>query len=60
MLAIESEMGKPREYLGWCGVLNRGAVFVASTYIVFGFMGYWRYGSLVAASVTLNMPTTEA
>ncbi|XP_017864454.1 PREDICTED: proton-coupled amino acid transporter-like protein CG1139 [Drosophila arizonae] len=60
MLAIESKMAKPRDYLGWFGVLNRGAVFVALTYIIFGFMGYWRYGSIVAASVTLNMPTSEA
>ncbi|TDG48523.1 hypothetical protein AWZ03_005067 [Drosophila navojoa] len=60
MLAIESQMAKPGAYVGWFGVLNRCALFVAVTYILIGFMGYWRYGNFVAASVTLNMPIDEA
>lgn len=59
MLAIEQKMSKPAAYLGWNGVLTRAAVFVAATYILFGFLGYWRYGSELEASVTLNMPTDE-
>lgn len=60
MLAIESKMAKPGSFVGWFGVLNRCAVFVAFTYILIGFMGYWRYGDYVAASITLNIPVDEA
>ncbi|KRG06703.1 glutamate transporter polyphemus isoform X2 [Drosophila mojavensis] len=60
MLAIEAKMATPGSYVGWLGVLNRCALFVAVTYILIGFMGYWRYGDYVAASVTLNIPIDEA
>ncbi|XP_017864450.1 PREDICTED: proton-coupled amino acid transporter-like protein CG1139 isoform X3 [Drosophila arizonae] len=60
MLAIEAKMATPGSYVGWLGVLNRCALFVAVTYILIGFMGYWRYGDYVAASITLNIPIEEA
>ncbi|XP_064545666.1 glutamate transporter polyphemus-like isoform X1 [Drosophila montana] len=59
MLAIEQKMAKPAQYLGWCGVLSRGGIFVTVTYILFGSFGYWRYGDKVEGSITLNVPTEE-
>ncbi|XP_068142401.1 glutamate transporter polyphemus [Drosophila tropicalis] len=59
MLAIESKMKTPENYLGWFGILNLATVFVVITNVVFGVMGYWRYGEDLAASITLNIPTDQ-
>jgi len=59
MLAIESKMEKPGDYIGWFGVLNRASIFIIILNLFFGLIGYWRYGSNTAASVTLNIPVEE-
>ncbi|KAH8398832.1 hypothetical protein KR222_008358 [Zaprionus bogoriensis] len=59
MLAIEGKMEKPAEYIGWFGVLNVGSIFIIVLNVLFGFVGYWRYGDEVLASVTLNIPSSE-
>lgn len=56
MLAVESKMQNPGDYLGWFGVLNQGAIFFIIFCVTFGFLGYWRYGHDVEATVTLNIP----
>jgi len=60
MLAIESKMAKPDEYIGWFGVLNIGAIIIIFLNAVFGLFGFWRYGYNTEASVTLNIPVGEA
>ncbi|KAH8378791.1 hypothetical protein KR009_001362, partial [Drosophila setifemur] len=59
MLAIEAKMLHPEKYLGWFGILNIGVLVVLTSNIIFGIMGYWRFGSDVLGSVTLNLPSDE-
>ncbi|XP_032291117.1 glutamate transporter polyphemus isoform X4 [Drosophila virilis] len=59
MLAVEAKMAKPALYLGWHGILSLCALFVCITNIIFGFLGYWRYGDNIAASVTINLPAQD-
>ncbi|XP_034482011.1 glutamate transporter polyphemus [Drosophila innubila] len=60
MLAIESKMGKPGDYIGWFGVLNIASIFIIVLNVIFGLVGFWRYGCNTEASVTLNIPVEEA
>jgi len=57
VLPIENQMSKPKDMLGWAGVLNFSMVSIACLYIGMGFFGYLRYGSATEASITLNLPT---
>jgi len=57
VLPIENQMSKPKDMLGWAGVLNFSMVTIACLYIGMGFFGYLRYGDSTAASITLNLPT---
>lgn len=52
-------MKTPKGFGGACGVLNVGMVFVTVLYVGMGFVGYWKYGDLSKASITLNFPATE-
>lgn len=53
-------MKTPKNFGGYFGVLNIGMIFVVLLYVGMGFIGYWRYGDLVEASITLNFPPHEA
>jgi len=56
VLPIENQMSKPKDMLGWNGVLNTSMVTIAALYIGMGFFGYLKYGADTAASITLNLP----
>lgn len=56
VLPIENQMSKPKDMLGWNGVLNTSMVTIAGLYIAMGFFGYLKYGGETAASITLNLP----
>merc|ERR1712123_84009 len=56
VLPIENQMSKPKDMLGWNGVLNTSMITIAALYIGMGFFGYLKYGELTAASITLNLP----
>merc|ERR1711892_727522 len=56
VLPIETQMSKPKDMLGWNGVLNTSMVTIAGLYIAMGFFGYLKYGGETAASITLNLP----
>merc|ERR1711892_29092 len=56
VLPIENQMSKPKDMLGWNGVLNTSMVTIAGLYIATGFFGYLKYGGETAASITLNLP----
>ncbi|KAM8709877.1 hypothetical protein ACLKA7_016650 [Drosophila subpalustris] len=60
MLAIESKMAKPADYIGWFGILNLATIFIIFLNVTFGLIGYWRYGSNTEPSVTLNIPVEDA
>ncbi|XP_016988951.1 glutamate transporter polyphemus-like [Drosophila rhopaloa] len=57
MLAIESKMATPQNFIGWFGVLDLSAIVVVISYITFAIFGYWRYGGELKASITLNLPS---
>ncbi|XP_034109584.1 glutamate transporter polyphemus isoform X3 [Drosophila albomicans] len=59
MLVVEANMAHPQSYLGIFGVLNLAVFFILFSNILFGIMGYWRYGEQVEASITLNVPQNE-
>ncbi|XP_055378767.1 proton-coupled amino acid transporter-like protein CG1139 [Condylostylus longicornis] len=59
IIALEQNMETPKDFLGYFGVMNRGAVVVLTLYGVFGFFGYWRYGDDALGSITLNIPKND-
>ncbi|KAH8260451.1 hypothetical protein KR038_000350 [Drosophila bunnanda] len=60
ILAIESMMETPQDYIGTCGMLNMSIAVVLVSYAIFGVFGYWRFGDKVAGSISLNLPTKQA
>lgn len=42
-----------------CGVLNIAMGVIITMYTALGFFGYIRFGSKIAGSITLNLPTQE-
>jgi len=58
ILPLENKMTKPKEMLGWNGVLWTGMVLTTCIYSATGFFGYAKYGDDVAETVTKNMPNT--
>lgn len=59
VLPLQNAMKIPRNFNRTFGVLNVGMVIVTGIFISFGFFGYWKYGELTAASLTLNLPIEE-
>jgi solute carrier family 36 (proton-coupled amino acid transporter) len=59
VLPLQNAMKKPEDFSKPFGVLNIGMIFVTGIYVVVGFVGYWKYGSKVEGSLTLNLPTEE-
>ncbi|EDV40657.2 uncharacterized protein Dana_GF23814 [Drosophila ananassae] len=59
MLVIEAKMKSPETCIGCFGLINMAMLFILFTYITFGVLGYWKYGSEVAESVTLSLPPEE-
>lgn len=49
-------MKKPKLFSRPVGVLNVGMVLIAFLFVAVGFVGYWKYGENVAATVTMNLP----
>lgn len=56
VLPLKNAMKKPKLFARPTGVLNMGMIFIASLFIVFGFVGYWKWGEGVRGTVTLNLP----
>ncbi|KAH8280335.1 hypothetical protein KR018_002879, partial [Drosophila ironensis] len=59
MLVVEANMAHPKEYLGIFGVLNMAVFSILLSNTLVGFVGYWRFGEEVHASITLNIPQNE-
>ncbi|XP_012236040.1 proton-coupled amino acid transporter-like protein CG1139 [Linepithema humile] len=59
VMPLENEMKTPRSFMKPCGVLNIAMGVIVVLYAVLGFFGYIRYGSKIAGSITLNLPTHE-
>lgn len=59
VMPLENQMKTPQNFVGVCGVLNKGMSGVTLVYILLGFLGYLRYGEDTKDSITLNLPTEE-
>lgn len=59
VMPLENSMKTPQNFVGICGVLNRGMGGVTLIYILLGFLGYWKYGAHTEGSITLNLPVHE-
>lgn len=60
IMPLENEMKNPRSFMKPCGVLNIAMGVIVTMYAALGFFGYIRYGSEIAGSITLNLPTQES
>lgn len=52
-------MQNPENYFGYFGILTRAEAVVIVFYLIFGFMGYWKYGDEAMGSVLNNLPSDE-
>ncbi|XP_031627301.1 proton-coupled amino acid transporter-like protein CG1139 [Contarinia nasturtii] len=59
VLPLKNAMKKPKLFARPSGVLNVGMVFVASLFVVFGFVSYWKWGDAINGTVTLNLPAKD-
>lgn len=59
VMPLENAMKTPQNFVGICGVLNKGMSGVTLVYILLGFLGYLRYGDDTQGSITLNLPVEE-
>ena len=53
VLPLENSMRNPEDF-GF--ILNVGMFSVVSLYLIFGFIGYVRFGDQIADAITLNLP----
>lgn len=59
VLPLKNAMKRPKLFARPSGVLNVGMVFVASLFIVMGFVSYWKWGEGILGTVTLNLPEKD-
>ncbi|XP_014243779.1 proton-coupled amino acid transporter-like protein CG1139 isoform X4 [Cimex lectularius] len=59
VVALENNMETPEAFLGYFGVLNQGMGTVTFLYLLFGFIGYIKYGSAIKGSISLNLPHND-
>lgn len=58
-MPLENEMGRPKEFRGSTGILNRAMCLIICLYVGLGLCGYLKYGSDIESSITLNLPKQE-
>lgn len=54
-MPLQQNMKKKEQFLGTCGVLNLSLGFVMLLLMMTGFLGYYKNGDEVAASLTFNL-----
>lgn len=59
VMPLENQMKTPQNFVGICGVLNKGMGGVTLVYIMLGFLGYLKYGDATTDNIPLNLPTDE-
>lgn len=59
ILPIENQMRRPKDMLGWNGVLNTSMGLVVALYVGMGFFGYLKFGENITSSITLNLPPSD-
>lgn len=56
VLPIENKIRKPKQMVGWNGVLSVGMFFITFLYAATAFLGFVTYGDGVKGSIALNLP----
>lgn len=56
VLPVYTRMKRPEQMGGFCGLINLSYSLLLILYFAVGLLGYLRYGSAVAGSITLNLP----
>jgi solute carrier family 36 (proton-coupled amino acid transporter) len=56
VIALENNMGTPKDFGKKFGVLNVGMSIVTLMYAFVGFFGYLKYGAASKDSITLSLP----
>lgn len=59
VLPLKNAMKRPKLFARKSGVLNVGMIFVASLFILMGFVSYWKWGEGVEGTVTVNLPESD-
>lgn len=59
IMPLENNMRYPKNYLGYCGVLNSALITVSLIYLTVGLFGYVAYGEKTKAIITLSLPLDE-
>ena len=59
VLPLKNAMENPENFSKRFGVLNVGMVGLATLFVSFGTIGYWKYGEEVSSTVTLNLPADQ-
>ncbi|XP_075229249.1 proton-coupled amino acid transporter-like protein acs [Lycorma delicatula] len=57
VLPLKTEMQRPEKFDSSFGVLNVGMFIIISTFTLFGFLCYLKYGDAIEPSVTLSLPS---
>ncbi|XP_065202144.1 proton-coupled amino acid transporter-like protein pathetic [Planococcus citri] len=56
VIPLKNDMKTPRKFASLFGVLNVTLVGVTILYMVFGFLGYSKYGSQIQPNILANLP----
>ncbi|XP_065202139.1 proton-coupled amino acid transporter-like protein CG1139 [Planococcus citri] len=56
VLPLKNDMKNPREFSTVFGVLHLALVTSTILYVIFGFLGYVKYGSLIQPNILNNLP----
>lgn len=59
IMPLENNMKTPQNFLGTCGVLNRGMFPITFVYLLLGALGYMKYGEKASPIITTNLPVTD-
>ncbi|KAI5700517.1 hypothetical protein M8J76_004582 [Diaphorina citri] len=60
IVALENNMKTPADYRKPLGVFNVGMVVITAAYLFTGFWGYIKWGDATQATITWNLPTSNA
>ncbi|XP_031631258.1 proton-coupled amino acid transporter-like protein pathetic isoform X2 [Contarinia nasturtii] len=59
VMPLENHMKTPQNFVGFCGVLNKGMSGVTLVYILLGFLGFLSCGERTGDIITTNLPKDE-
>lgn len=58
-MPLENNMVTPKNFLGVCGVMNKGMSTVTIMYLLVGLFGYLKHGKNTKEIITLSLPNED-